>query len=155
MNIFATSHCPIESAKFLDDKRCNKMVLETAQLLSTALRVRGYAGSDVYKIAHLNHPSNKWARTTRGNFLWLLEHFKALFAEHTRRTGKIHKSSLLLSAFESNIHLIPEGDLMPFSNNARNLDKGVDYTHIEDTTVAYQLYLNDRWDADVRQPVWS
>lgn len=155
MNIFCTSECPIESAKFLDDKRCNKMILESAQLLSSALRLHGYTGSDVYKITHKNHPSNVWCRTTRGNYEWLLAHFKALCEEYTRRTDKVHASSKLLPVFEANVHLIPTGERMPFSNNARNLTKGVDFTHVEDVTIAYQLYLSSRWETDVREPVWS
>ena len=155
MNIFVTSKCPVESAKFLDDKRCQKMVLESAQLLSTALRVNGYKGDDVYKIAHLNHPSSVWCRTTQGNYKWLLEHFRALCDEYTRRTGKIHARSKLLPIFEANVGLIPIGEKMPFSNNARNLTKGVDFTHESDVTLAYQLYLKSRWLTDVREPKWS
>lgn len=155
MNIFATSECPTESAKFLDDKRCIKMCLESAQLLSTALRVHGYKGADVYRIAHLNHPSSKWSRATRGNYEWLLAHFKALCEEYTRRTGKTHASSKLLPVFEANAHLIPAGERMPFSNNARNLTKGVDFTHEKDVTIAYQKYLNARWETDKREPTWS
>jgi hypothetical protein len=155
VNIFATSNCPIESAKFLDDKRCIKMCLETAQLLSTALRVNGYKGDDVYKIAHLNHPSSVWCRTTQGNYKWLLEHFRALCNEYNRRTGKVHASSKLLSIFEANVELIPAGEKMPFSNNARNLTKGVDFTHESDVTLAYKLYLSERWESDKREPTWS
>jgi hypothetical protein len=155
MNIFATSNCPIESAQFLDDKRCIKMCLETAQLLSTALRVNGYKGDDIYKIAHLNHPSSVWCRTTRGNYKWLLEHFRALCDEYNRRTGKIHASSKLLPIFEDNTGLIPEGEQRPFSNNARNLTKGVDFTHETNTIIAYQLYLGSRWETDKREPKWS
>jgi hypothetical protein len=155
MNIFVTSNCPIESAKFLDDKRCIKMCLETAQLLSTALRVNGYKGNDVYKIAHLNHPSSVWTRTTQGNYKWLLEHFIALCNEYNRRTGKSHASSILLPIFEANIGLIPVGERMPFSNNARNLTKNVDFTHESDVTLAYQLYLSERWESDKREPKWS
>lgn len=155
MNIFCTSDCPIESAKFLDDKRCQKMVLESAQLLSTALRVNAYKGDDVYKIAHLNHPSSRWCRATQGNYKWLLEHFKALCDEYTRRTGKTHASSKLLPIFEANVGLIPVGERMPFSNNARNLTKGVDFTHETDTIKAYQLYLSERWNQDKREPKWS
>lgn len=155
MNIFCTSICPIESAKYLDDKRCQKMVLETAQLLSSALRLCGHSGEGLYKITHVNHPSNRWCRATQGNFKWLLEHFKALCEEYTRRTGKTHASSKLLPIFEANINLIPEGERMPFSNNARNLTKGVDFTHISDVNLAYQMYLSRRWESDKREPKWS
>jgi hypothetical protein len=155
MNIFCTSDCPIQSAKFLDDKRCQKMVLESAQLLSTALRVNGYKAEDIYKIAHLNHPSSRWCRATQGNYKWLLEHFRALCDEYTRRFGKTHASSALLPAFEQGVSLIPVGERMPFSNNARNLTKGVDFTHEKDTIKAYQLYLMERWESDKREPKWS
>lgn len=155
MNIFATSQCPIESAKFLDDVRVIKMTLESAQLLSSALRLCGYTGDDVYKISHKNHPSNLWARATQGNYKWLLEHFRALCDEYARRTGKTHASSKLLPIFEQNVSLIPEGERMPFSNNARNLTKGVDFTHETDTIKAYQLYLSSRWESDKREPKWS
>lgn len=155
MNIFCTSDCPIESAKYLDDKRVRKMLLESGQLLSTAMRVHGYSGDEVYKIAYKNHPSNIWTRATQGNYKWLLEHFRALCDEYTRRFGKTHASSALLPAFEQGVSLIPEGEKMPFSNNARNLTKGVDFTHESDVTLAYQLYLAERWESDKREPKWS
>lgn len=131
------------------------MCLETAQLLSSALRLYGYSGDSLYKITHVNHPSNIWCRTTRGNYKWLLEHFKALCDEYTRRFGKTHASSKLLPIFEQNIDLIPDGERMPFSNNARNLTKGVDFTHISDVTLAYRNYLTERWKGDKKQPKWS
>ena len=39
MNIFALSSDPFEAAQMLCDKHCIKMIVETAQLLSTAHRV--------------------------------------------------------------------------------------------------------------------
>ena len=155
MNIFCTSDCPVESAKYLDDKRVRKMLLESGQLLSTAMRVHGYSGDEVYKIAYKNHPSNIWTRATQGNYKWLLEHFRALCDEYTRRFGKTHASSALLPAFERGVSLIPVGERMPFSNNARNLTKGVDFTHESDVTLAYKLYLSVRWEGDKREPKWS
>jgi hypothetical protein len=41
MNIFALSECPEQSALWLDDIRKNKMILESAQMLSTAIRSGG------------------------------------------------------------------------------------------------------------------
>jgi hypothetical protein len=154
MNIFFTSECPIECAKFLDDKRALKMVLETAQMLSTALRVHGYEGDGIYKMTHKNHPSSVWARETRENFQWLLRHFKALSDEYTFRYGKVHKSSRLLDVFKDHEFMIPEGSLTPFANCAANKSVGVDFKHIKDVTKAYQLYLAVRWDHDVREPTW-
>jgi len=39
MNIFAFDKCPMQSALWLDDIRKNKMILESAQMLSTAVRL--------------------------------------------------------------------------------------------------------------------
>jgi hypothetical protein len=131
------------------------MCLETAQLLSSAIRLNGYNGSEAYKVTHHNHPSNIWTRSTRGNYKWLLAHFKALCEEYTLRYGKVHASSKLIPVFEANIHIIPDGEQTSFSNNARNITKGVDFTHEPDVHLAYQLYLSSRWETDKREPTWS
>jgi hypothetical protein len=60
-----------------------------------------------------------------------------------------------LPIFEANVAFIPEGEQLPFSNNARNLTKGVDFTHESDVTLAYKLYLSERWESDKREPIWS
>jgi hypothetical protein len=156
INIFVTSKCPIQSAKYLDTKRVSKMILESAQMLSTAIREHGYTDDDVYKSTHKNHPSNVWCRTTRANYMWLYEHYRALALEYYARRRKWHKSweKLNVKLLEG-AEWIPEGELTPFANCAANQSKGVSYKHIENTTIAYQLYLADRWETDVREPVWN
>ncbi len=78
MNIFALSECPEQSALWLDDIRKNKMILESAQMLSTAIRrLDPDTTLPVYKLAYINHPCSKWARATRGNFMWLIKHMSA------------------------------------------------------------------------------
>jgi len=154
MNIFFTSPCPVESAKFLDTKRVNKMILESAQLLSTALRENGYEG-DIYKSTHRNHPSTVWARQSRDNYIWLLRHFEALAKEYHARRGKWHKSYITLYNTLSNaVSYIPEGKLTPFANCAAREDLGISYKHLEDVHQAYKLYLNERWDLDKKEPTW-
>jgi len=57
MNIFVTSNCPKLSAQALDNKRVVKMVLETAQLLSTAIFINSTITYDnLYKPTHVKHP---------------------------------------------------------------------------------------------------
>jgi hypothetical protein len=156
MNIFFTSSCPVESAKFLDTKRVNKMILESAQLLSTALRENGYEGDGIYKATHRNHPSNIWARQSKSNYIWLLKHFKALAEEYYSRRSKWHKSyTTLYNTLADAVSYIPEGDLTPFANCAAREDLGISYKHLDDVHVAYQLYLNERWDLDKKEPVWT
>ena len=61
MNIFVTSNCPKLSAQALDNKRVVKMVLETAQLLSTAIFINSTITYDnLYKPTHVKHPCTIW-----------------------------------------------------------------------------------------------
>ena len=155
MNLFITSKCPKECAKFLDDKRVIKMCLETAQLLSTALRSHGYEGEGVYKPTHINHPCTKWVAATRMNYLWTVQHLQALCGEYTKRYGKVHKCDGMIIKFLSMAKLIPFGAQTPFVNCAANASLGISYKSMADTTRAYQLYLNDRWEHDKRTPTWN
>ena len=108
------------------DKHVVKMILESAQLLSTAHRVldgqmsvreRLVPGtlekpkyrkhkvwtlpdardSVMYQATHMNHPSAVWCRTSIENYSWLVEHFFALMNEYIHRYGKIHKCNGELS----------------------------------------------------------
>jgi hypothetical protein len=61
---------------------------------------------------------------------------------------------MYINEFRIGAKYIPNGNLTPFANCAANKSIGVSYKHIKDTTLAYQLYLNDRWDNDKRNPTW-
>jgi hypothetical protein len=101
MNVFFLDECPIESAKAQCDKHVVKMIVETAQLLSTAHRLLDgdkYADdAGLYKATHKNHPSAVWVRECAGNYHWAHVHLTALCAEYTRRYNRTHKTQRLLS----------------------------------------------------------
>ena len=156
MNIFVTHEDPRISAINLDDKRVVKMVLESAQMLCTALHEHGASHLAKYKPTHKNHPSNVWCRETRLNYGWLLMHFKALADEYTYRTGKVHKSYReLYSDLVKGANYIPYGKLTPYANCAARKDMNIDYKHITDVPKAYKLYLADRWATDKLIPKWT
>jgi hypothetical protein len=138
MNIFVTNICPIKSAIFLDDKRVIKMILESAQMLSTALHTFDVKDKRIYKKTHLNHPCTVWVRKNKSNYMWLLKHFKALSDEYTRRFNKVHKSGLLYNIFLEHLTVLPDGDLTQFKNCT-------DRKHISDVFYAYELYLYDKF----------
>jgi len=104
MNIFYLSSDPIEAATMQCDKHVVKMILETAQLLSTAHHI--LAGDGPYKVTHKNHPSAVWVRESRQNYDWTYKHFKALCAEYTDRYGKTHLTETKCSEWLSRA---PEG----------------------------------------------
>ena len=73
------------------DKHVVKMIVETAQLLSTAHNVLDNNGEGFYKPTHKNHPSAIWCRRTDSNYVWLWCLLVSLCKEYTHRYGKIHK----------------------------------------------------------------
>lgn len=94
------------------DKHVVKMILESAQLLSTAHRfldgvemmgktptgrnVKRWVLSDarepvLYSATHINHPSAIWCRKSVENYNWLTDHMFALLSEYTYRYDKEHK----------------------------------------------------------------
>lgn len=153
MNLFVTSPCAIESARYLDNKRVVKMILEVAQMLSTAVRLREVDAG--YKPTHINHPANVWVRTSRQNFEWTVRHGLALSAEYTERYDKVHKSKAVVEDLARYAHLFPDLGQTPFVNCAANSALGISYKTEPNVYIAYQKYLNDRWDTDKIEPRWT
>jgi len=83
MNIFVLDLDPKTCAQYHTDKHVVKMILEHAQMMSTALRVSGVDAG--YKIAYLNHPCTKWVRESLANYNWLYDLTFYLNLEYRRR----------------------------------------------------------------------
>lgn len=153
MNVFSFHPEPYTSALWLDDLRKNKMILESAQMLSTAMHLMNSPDTDkVYKSTHVNHPANVWVRSSRANFKWTLDWMIALGEQR----GKPHKSLSLVPHFEE---FYSTGDfsneeLTPFVNCARKAPGVMDFTHVVDSCDAYRRYLSMKWDSDDRRPTW-
>jgi len=111
VNIFYLDPNTTKCAEYHVDKHCVKMIVEYAQLLSTAHRVldgkeyiddssgrkikRWKLGSSyepiLYKATHINHPSAVWVRHSYDNYIWLRSLLYRLCKEYTYRYGKTHK----------------------------------------------------------------
>lgn len=100
MNIFYVDRNPFMAAQALHDKHVVKMVLETAQLLSTAHHVHGnphrLGRASLLKPTHVNHPSAVWCRDRWENYDWLVRHGLALAEEYEHRYGRVHVYNDLL-----------------------------------------------------------
>ena len=104
MNIFYLHNNPIKSAKMHCDKHVVKMVIEYAQLLSTAHRMLdGTQYTDassgrriqrwkldnsnmdgvLYKASHINHPSAIWVRENAIQYQYMYDLFVELCDEYT------------------------------------------------------------------------
>jgi len=113
MNIFYLDSDAKTSAQMHCDNHCSKMIIEYAQLMSTAHRLLDgemymdkttngrsimrwrldgkWARNrepDLYKATHVNHPSAIWARQSAKNYMWLYEMWKELNTEYMYRYSK-------------------------------------------------------------------
>lgn len=99
MNIFVLDLNPKKAAQYHCDKHVIKMILESAQMLSTVLHEMGeeHHHPVLYKPTHKNHPCTKWVAESIDNFKWLLDLGLALCKEYTHRYGKHHKTEAVLN----------------------------------------------------------
>ena len=150
MNIFVISDQPDECAMALDDRRLNKMVLETCQLLSTAMHLCG--GKGPYKITHRNHPCSIWARQTKGNYRWLLQHFYYLTTEYYFRKGIQHACHEHFLTLRSGLNLIPDGPQTPFANCSRDKQGEI---HSSYRRTMQEKWYEDYETTDKGHPRWT
>jgi hypothetical protein len=118
MNLFYLDKDVKKCAEYHCDKHVVKMILETAQLLSTTHRVldgeeyiklsknnrkltywklNDEREQVLYQVFGINHPVSLWVRKTSGNYEFALNLFIALNNEYEYRYNKIHKSKELLN----------------------------------------------------------
>ena len=116
MNIFAVDYCPRKSAESLVDKHVVKMIVESAQILSTVHHRHNTWHSELYKPTHINHPCVKWAAMTPSNYNWTYAHFCYLLDEYSYRYDKFgHKSlRLKMPLSAAPVNMAP-GTLTPFA----------------------------------------
>lgn len=91
MNIFFLDRDPGECASQHCDKHVSKMIIEYAQLMSTAHRLLDSPYAEhCYKATHVNHPCAIWTRESREHYDWLFKMWRSLCFVYTARYGKIH-----------------------------------------------------------------
>jgi len=99
MNIFVLDKDPRIAAQMHCDKHVPKMILESAQMLCTALNTLGI--STPYKTAHINHPCSIWVRMNQANFNFLCDLGDELGEEFIFRYGHAHRSHGVVNACRS------------------------------------------------------
>jgi len=164
MNIFYIEENPADIAKSLIDRHVVKMILESAQMLSTAHRLLDgvktggnkpkflLAGEEYdltncsilnpvcYQVAHPSHPSTVWTMKCKENYDWHFQLFVEMVKEYTCRYGKEHSCERLI----------------PFLRNApKNIKSGVftpptpampDKYISKDVLQSYRdYYANEKW----------
>ena len=92
MNIFHLDKNPKICAEYHCDRHVVKMILETAQMLSTAYRKKFGDNDDLYKTAYPKHPMTIWVGDSGNNFFWSVQLLDQLLYQYTLRYNKVHKT---------------------------------------------------------------
>ena len=121
MNIFILDENPVKAAEYHCNKHVVKMILESAQMLSTVhwhylwddikkknhpkifkrqrdkfKYIKAHApvhAQPPYKMTHTHHPCTIWSAMSYGNYMWHVELAQALLNEYTKRYKKTHKTT--------------------------------------------------------------
>ena len=132
MNIFYLDPNPKVCAEIHLDRHVTKMIIEYAQLMSTAHRVldgEPYADKTannrsiqrwrmkdelfeytLYKASHFNHPSAIWVRKSNENYRWLYRMWQCLLQEYTYRYNRNHACEKLMHVLYLDPINIPIGE---------------------------------------------
>jgi len=154
MNRFYIEETPQRCAMSHCDSHVVKMILEEAQMLSTAHRVldgeegmrttkggrnmaswkicegdyAAYRENNLYIAVHVNHPCSLWCRETLGNYGWALQLFCALSREFRHRYWGSHKS---------------HRELYPILMHApRNIDRSMEITPMPMAMGGFEYCIN-------------
>lgn len=104
MNIFFLDRDPVKAAEYHCDKHVVKMILETAQIISTVYDRYGKHEDWMLKPCFKHHPCTLWAGNSRQNLIWLIRLGFALNTEYTVRYKKEHKYLNLFMRFNAKNH---------------------------------------------------
>ena len=141
MNIFYLDRNSKIAAQMHCDKHVVKMILESAQMLSSAHRFLDsdlYANKvGLYKMAHKNHPSTVWVRSSVENYMWLYDHMIALMNEYTYRYDKHHATEKMIEPLKKPPIMLLETLRKEFTSPPQCMP---DYCKGVDTVSAYQTY---------------
>ena len=118
MNLFVLDRSPRIAAQFLCDAHVVKMILESAQLLSTQDRLNGLERG--YRMTHENHPCRRCLENP-ANYLWLSAHLGSLLREYTHRFRKEHRTEQLFRLYWKRDFRCMSGGAFAKSSRCRNV----------------------------------
>lgn len=129
MNIFVLDNDPRMAAAYHCDKHVIKMILESAQILSTITGVG-------YKPTHAKHPCTLWAAQSQRNAFWLHDLAVALNNQFIGRYNKksSHASMPIIRECYDKISDLPDVPMTPFAQAMPE-----QYKH-QNPVVAYRQY---------------
>ena len=166
MNLFILSLDPAKIAEYMMDKHVSKILLEAVQMLCSAKRILSpddEINERIYKLAHKNHPVTIWCRTSKANFVWVLDLIDHMHAEWKYRyehpESKMHKSYLVAKYLRENMPSDDKFEQVGLTAFALAMpDK---YKVVDDAVLSYRNYymseekqLIATWNKKRGKPEW-
>ena len=149
MNIFVLDLDPVKAARAMDCVRVPKMVVESAQMMASALRRHGATDEQMpltksgtpYKGGYHHHPCTVWAGESQENWMWLAHHAMQLCEEYYKRFNKMHACTDPIYHMIGLQKIIPNTELTPFAQAMPDEYKD------DDPVVAYRAYYMSKMDS--------
>lgn len=169
MNIFVLDSSPVLAAQLQCDKHVVKMIVESAQMLSTAHRMLDgkvrvvdrfntntgksrkakiwqladkNLDADLYAAVHTGHPCTVWTMMSDANYRWHYDHFVALCNEYTYRYGKVHRTDTVLRDILRNVPAsIPRVPLTQFPLAMKSNPECMDHS---DPVTSYRKFYQTK-----------
>lgn len=151
MNIFYLGKNPYKAALLHGDRHVVKMIVETAQMLSTAhhLHPTTPIQSHIYKPTHINHPCNIWVRENTSNYKWTYRLLHGLCTEFRIRRSKIHKTERIIPI------LMDLPDITYSENQTCPALAMPDKFKSDDPVQSYRLYYKQKFNDGIVSYHWS
>lgn len=182
MNLFYLAQDMDECARYHIDRHVGKMILEAAQLLTSALWIDKHLGYIPRKLeieefrlitelkqrepaiddrkftrylpTHINHPCAIWVRSSMDNYEWATVYANALNEEGMYRGYKHHSSC-------TEVNRMPDPSRLPYLGLTRHEMAMPDILKSEDVIESYRLfYMLDKgpfatWKRREPPPWWN
>ena len=152
MNLFVLDEDPVIAAKYHADKHIVKQVLETFQMMGSAV-IRHGATSDQMPLTskgtplkggYHNHPVTRWVGENQENFHWSSIFGIALCAEYTFRYNKEHSCQKGILHLAKMLNLLPNSPMTEFAVAISDIQKCRQHPSFDSLSVVekYRLYYN-------------
>jgi hypothetical protein len=147
MNIFYTHASAEVCALDHSNRHCIKMILEYAQMLSTAHRkLDGHRWADeqgLMKSTHENHPCTFWVEQSTYHYKWLFDMWVYLLYQYRTTYGRNHKvESLMPALVNTPYNMVKRGFKPCYPVGDVELAK-----QIKDVKLYYRYYLIQKYNA--------
>lgn len=147
MNIFYTHPNPEICALNHSNRHCIKMILEYAQMLSTAHRkLDGHKLADEWglmKATHESHPCTFWVEQSTYHYKWLYDVWVYLLFQYRETYGRSHKAERLIAHLSNTpFNMLKRGFKPPYPVGDVELAK-----QEKDVTIFYKKYLINKYNA--------